>query len=51
MAVNSLEEKTGISFAVDCRARLYDFLELNFNEVVVRIDVLLHQTLDLEKGR
>lgn len=49
--LHSLEEKIGISFTIDSRTRLYDFLELHFNEVVVGVDVLLHQSLDLKKGR
>jgi hypothetical protein len=39
-----------INFAADSRARLDNLLQLNFYEVVVGVDMLLHQSLDLQKG-
>lgn len=37
-----LEEKSGVRVAVYRRARLHDFLELDLNKVIIRIDMLLH---------
>lgn len=40
-----------VDVAADGRTRLDDFLQLDLDEVIVRVDVLLNQTLDLEEGR
>lgn len=46
-----LEEKSRIRIAVYRRTRLHDFLELNLDKVIIRIDMLLHQTLDFQESR
>lgn len=37
-----LEEESGVGVAVYCRTRLHDFLELDLNKIIIRIDMLLH---------
>lgn len=46
-----LEEKSRIRIAIYRRARLHDFLELDFDKVIIRIDMLLHQALDFQERR
>lgn len=46
-----LEKKAWVCFAEDEFVCLHDFLELDFDKVVERVDVLLDKTLDLEKRR
>jgi hypothetical protein len=46
-----LEEESRVRIAIYRRTRLHDFLELDLNEVIVRIDMLLHKTLDFQESR
>lgn len=41
-----LEEKSGVRIAVYRRTCLHNFLELDLNKVIIRIDMLLDQALD-----
>lgn len=49
--VGVLEEELGIEVAAYEAVGLDNLLKLDIDKVVVRVDVLLDQTLDLEEGR
>ena len=46
-----LEEELGVEIAADKAVGLDDFLEFHIDKVVVRIDVLLDETLGLQERR
>jgi hypothetical protein len=47
----ALEVKAWIGIAGDFLIRQHDFLDLDVDKIIVRVEVLLHQAADLQKCR